>query len=30
MKYCSKCNAQRGDKLKDCPDCGSRLVKVSY
>lgn len=30
MRYCSKCNRQHGDRLEVCPDCGSKLVKVSY
>ena len=30
MKYCSKCNRNYSDKFKECPECGSKLVKISY
>jgi rRNA maturation endonuclease Nob1 len=30
MKYCNKCNQSFGDKLKECPNCGKKLAKMSY
>ncbi len=30
MKYCSKCNRNYSDKIKKCPECDNKLVKVAY
>lgn len=30
MRYCPKCNQTYGDKIKECPICGRKLVKVAY
>lgn len=30
MKYCNKCNQNFSDKLKKCPECGKKLLRMSY
>ena len=30
MKFCPKCNKNYSDKIKECPDDQTKLVRVSY